>query len=396
MNEVNETDKALLKSLFNDVFVQRRADELGKFLADDFKDHGVGLAWSSDGLRGWLEAFSSLRVEHKQLGADGDRAWSQWEATATVRTPGPLGFLRKRTLTFVGVDHVRLENGKIVERWGYTDLPEIASPDSRESLRDGINAPSEAISSASEAIRGAAAVTVPGPQSSGWRVDLDAPKWAIQPAATDRGWILGAVIAGIGLVLAIPVLRRIDISDGPTGIEQALVLVNWGIVALAFLLSFAALIAWRTTSRVRFSAGSGGANSPPSETVSPPSTKTTTETTEGGKTMKTVTEAMTSVPASSAAGTSVSPAAPSSTAAPSATAAAATRPSIVAREPVLLQAAVLVIGAVALAFAVDLTDEELAGITAAVAAVLGLLTRNATTPEAEPKAPDGTPLTPAK
>jgi hypothetical protein len=69
--------------------------------------------------------------------------------------------------------------------------------------------------------------------------------------------------------------------------------------------------------------------------------------------------------------------------------------ALLGKEPVLVQTAVLVAGVLAVAFSTDLGGTEVGGIAAGAAAALGLLTRAATTPLADPKNAAGEKLPPA-
>lgn len=100
------------------------ADEI---IAPDFVDHDP-VSGQSPGLAGYKEmvgafraAFPDLRVRNEEVIVAGDNVVARWTARGThtgalMNTP-PTG----KQVTMKGIDILRNEDGKIVERWGEFD-----------------------------------------------------------------------------------------------------------------------------------------------------------------------------------------------------------------------------------------------------------------------------------
>ena len=100
------------------------ADEI---IAPDFIDHDP-VSGQGSGLEGYKEmvgafraAFPDLRVRNEDVIAEGDKVAVRWTARGThggaLMDIPPTG----RQVTLKGVDVLRIERGKIVERWGEFD-----------------------------------------------------------------------------------------------------------------------------------------------------------------------------------------------------------------------------------------------------------------------------------
>ena len=100
------------------------ADEI---IASDFVNHDP-VAGQRPGLAGYKEmvgafrtAFPDLRVKNEDVIAEGDKVVARWTArgaqTGALMNIPPTG----RHVTLKGIDVLRIEGGKIVERWGEFD-----------------------------------------------------------------------------------------------------------------------------------------------------------------------------------------------------------------------------------------------------------------------------------
>src|SRR5258705_212282 len=72
-----------------------------------------------------LGAFPDLRVTVEDVIAEGDRVAVRWAASGTHTGHG-LGFGPSgRAVTFRGMTWVRVQGGKLVEGWQWSDIPEV-------------------------------------------------------------------------------------------------------------------------------------------------------------------------------------------------------------------------------------------------------------------------------
>ena len=100
------------------------ADEI---IAPDFVDHDPvsgqrpGLAGYKEMVGAFRNAFPDLRVKNEDVIAEGDKVVARWTARGTQT--GPLMNIPStgRQVTLKGIDVLRIEGGKIMERWGEFD-----------------------------------------------------------------------------------------------------------------------------------------------------------------------------------------------------------------------------------------------------------------------------------
>ena len=100
------------------------ADEI---IAPDFIDHdpvsgqGPGLDGYKEMVGAFRAAFPDLRVKNEDVIAEGDKVVARWTARGThngaLMNIPPTG----KQVTLKGIDVLRIEGGKIVERWGEFD-----------------------------------------------------------------------------------------------------------------------------------------------------------------------------------------------------------------------------------------------------------------------------------
>jgi steroid delta-isomerase-like uncharacterized protein len=108
-------------------------DDLEALLSPDVVDHGVGEGEDAEELRGsgavredvlaFREAFPDVQitVEDAFASGGGDRVAVRWQLTGTHQgafqgIPGS-----GRTVAMRGIDILRIQGGRIVERWGSSD-----------------------------------------------------------------------------------------------------------------------------------------------------------------------------------------------------------------------------------------------------------------------------------
>jgi steroid delta-isomerase-like uncharacterized protein len=116
--------KALVKKFNDEVLSKGNLDMIDEVVADDFVEHqaGPGMPSGKDGLRAFTEtfraAFPDLKVDTKDLVAEGDEVWaySTMSGTHTGEFMGipPTG----KKFEVSGFDRVRFKDGKAVEHWG--------------------------------------------------------------------------------------------------------------------------------------------------------------------------------------------------------------------------------------------------------------------------------------
>ena len=100
------------------------ADEI---IASDFVDHdpvsgqGPGLAGYKEMVGAFRAAFPDLRVKNEDVIVEEDKVVARWTArgthTGALMNIPPTG----KQVTLKGIDILRNEGGKIVERWGEFD-----------------------------------------------------------------------------------------------------------------------------------------------------------------------------------------------------------------------------------------------------------------------------------
>jgi predicted ester cyclase len=100
----------------------RRLDELERCYAPSFVDHVNamefrGHAGARESVALYQRVFADLRFTVEQQVTDGDRVATHWTMHGTNRG---------RRVALPGITISRLENGRIVEDWSYSDSIEIA------------------------------------------------------------------------------------------------------------------------------------------------------------------------------------------------------------------------------------------------------------------------------
>jgi predicted ester cyclase len=116
-------NRQLLHQYHVTIWEQGRWDLLGNFVAPNFFSHAVpvlpnGQTPGADWMNQFLWAFSNLTSHEDAIMSGGDRVSIQWTITAT-QTGSFFGIPPTgRTITFSGMDTLRVSNGKFVEHWG--------------------------------------------------------------------------------------------------------------------------------------------------------------------------------------------------------------------------------------------------------------------------------------
>ncbi len=126
---------ALVERLVDEVFNRGQFERFDELFAFDTVDHtplpvqpptlqAPGIDGLLATLRMWRAAFPDLHVTRHETTADGDLVWWRWTATAThggeLMGVPPTGV----TVEMHGVELVRVQDGRIAERWGYGNFAE--------------------------------------------------------------------------------------------------------------------------------------------------------------------------------------------------------------------------------------------------------------------------------
>jgi steroid delta-isomerase-like uncharacterized protein len=122
-----EDGRAIARRFTEDLWDRGDMAVADEIIAPDFVDHdpvpgqGPGLYGYREMLGAFRAAFPDLRVRNEDVIAEGDKVVARWTARGThggaLMNIPPTG----KHITLKGVDILRIEGGKIVERWGEFD-----------------------------------------------------------------------------------------------------------------------------------------------------------------------------------------------------------------------------------------------------------------------------------
>ena len=131
---MSETNKALMRRWFEEVWNQGRADAIGELMADDCVIHGLADA-SGNPVRGaeafrdfhrqFRGAFPNMNVTVADVISEGDRVVARCDVRGK-HSGDHLGFkATNNPVQFTGIAITRIENGKIAEAWNEFDFTEM-------------------------------------------------------------------------------------------------------------------------------------------------------------------------------------------------------------------------------------------------------------------------------
>lgn len=123
----SENGKAIARRFTKDLWDKGELSVADEIIAPDFVDHDP-VSGQGPGLKGYKEmvgafraAFPDLRVKNEDVIAEGDKVAARWTARGThngvLMNIPPTG----KQVMLKGIDVLRIEGGKIVERWGEFD-----------------------------------------------------------------------------------------------------------------------------------------------------------------------------------------------------------------------------------------------------------------------------------
>jgi steroid delta-isomerase-like uncharacterized protein len=124
---MSEQNKAVARAVF-DAFSGGDLDSLDDVVAADAVDHDPYNPYREEGLEGlkkvigmYRSAFPDLQISVEDQIAEGDKVVTRWVGTGThqgeLMGAAPTG----KTTVVGGIGIDRVENGKVVEAWGYWD-----------------------------------------------------------------------------------------------------------------------------------------------------------------------------------------------------------------------------------------------------------------------------------
>jgi predicted ester cyclase len=125
---VTEENKKRVDRLVDAIWDKGDLAAVDEFYAPNVIDHNPspgqasGVAGQKEGVTNFRAAFPDLRTKNDDIVAEGDRVVLRWSGRGT-QTGSLFGIpATGRQATFTGIEIYRLENGKVVERWGEFDV----------------------------------------------------------------------------------------------------------------------------------------------------------------------------------------------------------------------------------------------------------------------------------
>ncbi len=128
---MSDQNIALVRRWFEEVWNQRREQTIDELLTGD------SICYADEGpLRGPKEfkerqyqpfqaAFSHLHLAVEEMVAHGDHVVVRWRATG-VHSGNSLGFsATHQPVTFRGITWIRVREGKMMEGWQHSNIPEV-------------------------------------------------------------------------------------------------------------------------------------------------------------------------------------------------------------------------------------------------------------------------------
>jgi steroid delta-isomerase-like uncharacterized protein len=123
-----EANKTKMAAFYNDVINSHNVDAMAKYTSVNFVDHnpdpgqsGEGLENNKKGMAAWFTSMPDAHVTVDRMVADGDMVVALIHMSGTMK--GDMGGMKatNKSCNVPGVDIVRIQDGKAVERWGYFD-----------------------------------------------------------------------------------------------------------------------------------------------------------------------------------------------------------------------------------------------------------------------------------
>ena len=120
-----ETNKAIVRRYFEQVFNEHRRDLVEEFLAENIELHGSGLAPGLEVVKQWLTMFAAAfpdgHMTIEDVVAEEDRVVARTTFNGTHRGEMQGIPATGKTVDIPGITIFRLDNGKIAEGWLLND-----------------------------------------------------------------------------------------------------------------------------------------------------------------------------------------------------------------------------------------------------------------------------------
>ncbi len=122
-----ESNEQVVRRFYDAVFNKGDTAAINELVAPDFADHSPfpGQAPDRDGLSQFVTMFHTplpdLKIEIDDMFGQNDKVATRWTAHATHRGTFLQIPATGKQVTIKGIDIMRIENGKVVEHWGYQD-----------------------------------------------------------------------------------------------------------------------------------------------------------------------------------------------------------------------------------------------------------------------------------
>lgn len=119
-------NKLLVRRYIEEMWNRGNLDAAAELLTPDYTRHMPDGALDAAGqkrrIAGMREAFADLRMDIRQLVAEGDRVAVHLQMTGTHRAPFLGAAPSGRAVEMTAVDIVRVAGGRIAEHWGAADM----------------------------------------------------------------------------------------------------------------------------------------------------------------------------------------------------------------------------------------------------------------------------------
>jgi predicted ester cyclase len=120
-----EANKAIYRSLMDQVWNRRDLSAIDRYLASDFIEHNknlpAGIAGRKQFVTAVLAAFSDYHAEVEEVVAEGDKIVARVQWTGTQDGPFQGRPPTHRKLRFWTADFFRVADGKLAEHWDVVD-----------------------------------------------------------------------------------------------------------------------------------------------------------------------------------------------------------------------------------------------------------------------------------
>lgn len=124
---MSQENKAVLRRFHEEILGKRNLSVVNELVAANFVDHSAppGTPMGPEGVKGgiqmFLGAFPDLHLTDMDIIAEGDKVAARWTISGTHRGEFMGVAATGRKIAVNGMEIVRVEDGKFVERWEAMD-----------------------------------------------------------------------------------------------------------------------------------------------------------------------------------------------------------------------------------------------------------------------------------